>query len=69
MFDKNRLWKREKCICHNFIEYMKMTHGGGGYTEWMVVESAEVLFDGNQQPRVLLNRNHYDLLEKETMKM
>lgn len=48
---------------------MKMTHGGGGYTEWMVVESAEVLFDGNQQPRVLLNRNHYDLLEKETMKM
>ena len=40
---------------------------GEGFTEWTAVKNAEVLFDGQIQPRRPLNRNYYDLLEKKTM--
>ena len=41
---------------------------GEGFTEWTAVRSAEKLFDGHEQPRVPLNGNYYDLLQKNTMK-
>ena len=38
---------------------------GEGFTEWTAVRSAEMLFDGHEQPRVPLNGNYYDLLQKK----
>lgn len=40
---------------------------GDGFTEWMAVKRAKPLFAGHQQPRIPLNRNYYNLLEKKTM--
>lgn len=40
---------------------------GEGFTEWTAVQKAEVYFDGQVQPRVPLNNNYYDLLDKRTM--
>ncbi len=40
---------------------------GEGYTEWTAVKGSKVLFEGHHQPRVPLNNNYYDLMEKSTM--
>lgn len=40
---------------------------GDGYTEWTAVKVAEKLYAGHNQPRVPLNNNYYDLLERDTM--
>ncbi len=40
---------------------------GEGYTEWTAVKDAEVYFEGQDQPRVPLNQNYYNLLDKKTM--
>lgn len=40
---------------------------GEGFTEWTTVKAAESLFDGHAQPRVPLNENYYNLLNKKTM--
>lgn len=41
---------------------------GYGYTEWTAVQQAEVLYSSHYQPRVPLNDNYYNLLDKNTMK-
>ncbi len=40
---------------------------GEGFTEWTAVREATTLFDEHEQPRVPLNENYYDLLDKNTM--
>jgi len=40
---------------------------GKGFTEWTNVKNAEPCYKGHIQPRVPLNDNYYNLLEKETM--
>ncbi len=40
---------------------------GMGFTEWVNVKSAKPCYKSHKQPRVPLNDNYYNLLEKETM--
>jgi hypothetical protein len=40
---------------------------GEGFTEWTAVKRAEKYYEGQVQPRVPLNGNYYDLLDKRTM--
>ena len=40
---------------------------GEGFTDWVAVKNAKSLFDGHDQPRVPLDSNYYDLLDKKTM--
>lgn len=37
---------------------------GEGFTEWTTVKNAEALYEGHYQPRVPLNDNYYNLLNK-----
>ena len=40
---------------------------GKGFTEWVNVKAAYPLYNGHKQPKIPLNDNYYDLLEKETV--
>ena len=40
---------------------------GEGFTDWEAVKSAIPLFDGHQQPKVPLDNNYYNLLEKDVI--
>lgn len=40
---------------------------GEGYTDWVAVKNADKLFTNHHEPRVPLNNNYYNLLEKENM--
>lgn len=40
---------------------------GEGFTDWESAKLARPLFDNHYQPRVPLNKNYYNLLEKSTM--
>lgn len=40
---------------------------GEGFTDWVNVKKASGVYPGHYQPRVPLNNNYYDLLEKKTM--
>lgn len=39
---------------------------GEGFTEWVNVKNAKPIFDGHRQPRVPLNNNYYNLLDRDT---
>ncbi len=40
---------------------------GEGFTEWVAVKKAKPLFNGHNQPRIPLNDNWYNLMDKKTM--
>ncbi|WP_051650337.1 glycoside hydrolase family 99-like domain-containing protein [Selenomonas sp. AB3002] len=40
---------------------------GEGYTEWTAVKKACPMFNGHSQPKIPLNSNYYDLMEKDVM--
>lgn len=40
---------------------------GEGYTEWTAVQKGKKLFEGHIQPKIPLNGNYYNLLDKSTM--
>lgn len=40
---------------------------GKGFTEWINLKKSIPLYKGHYQPRIPLNKNYYNLLEKETM--
>ena len=40
---------------------------GEGFTEWTTVKQGQVLFKGHSQPKIPLNNNYYNLLNKTTM--
>ncbi|MCR1927173.1 glycoside hydrolase family 99-like domain-containing protein [Enterococcus gallinarum] len=40
---------------------------GNGFTEWTNVKNAKKLFQNHYQPRIPLNNNFYNLLNKETL--
>lgn len=39
---------------------------GEGFTEWDNIRNAKPIFDGHNQPRVPLNNNYYNLLDRDT---
>ena len=41
---------------------------GKGFTEWVTVRQAKRFSPNHFQPRVPLNNNYYNLLEKDTMR-
>lgn len=40
---------------------------GEGFTEWTNMKTAKSLFEGHNQPRIPLNKNYYNLLDKKTI--
>lgn len=40
---------------------------GKGFTEWTNIKNAKSLFKNHRQPRIPLNNNYYDLLNKDTL--
>ena len=40
---------------------------GKGFTEWVNVKKAKPLYKGHKQPKVPLNNNYYNLLNKSTV--
>lgn len=40
---------------------------GEGFTEWNNMKKAKALFEGHYQPRIPLNNNYYNLLDKKVM--
>lgn len=40
---------------------------GKGFTEWVNVKNATPLFNGHNQPKIPLNENYYNLLDKDTV--
>lgn len=40
---------------------------GKGFTEWTHVNGAKPIFPGHNQPVIPLNKNYYDLMDKETV--
>lgn len=41
---------------------------GEGFTEWVNIKKAKALFEGHNQPRIPLNSNYYNLLDKNVQK-
>lgn len=40
---------------------------GKGFTDWVTVRNAQPLFHGHEQPKIPLDKNYYDLSEKENV--
>ena len=41
---------------------------GEGYTDWVAVKAANKLFSNHYEPRIPLDNNYYNLLNRETMR-
>lgn len=40
---------------------------GKGFTDWITVQNAKTLYTGHHQPNIPLNKNYYDLLERQVI--
>ena len=61
-----------KLFCFYYPQFHQIEQNdrwwGTGFTDWVNVKKAQPLFPNHYQPRIPLNKNYYDLSQKDTIK-
>lgn len=64
--------KKVKIIANYLPQYHQIPENdkwwGKGFTDWIAVKKAEVLFENQRQPRIPMDNNYYDLSEVENIR-
>lgn len=67
----NETYKKPKIITYYLPQYHEVPENnewwGEGFTEWTNVRKAKPFYPGQTQPKIPLNENYYNLMEKETV--